>query len=315
MSTPKTPESTASEVELSLEEAVPLGHVLADRLAIHFGFRMLSIKGPVLTQQGLREARLSADVDVWVSPDEFSRAIACFAEAGWMRSSKSTDAYILGRHSETIQHRRWPCEIDIHNRFPGMFVDPQKAFDELWNRRTVVDVGGTAITCTDAAGSAAILGLHDLADGDAMKFKVDELVRVIRETWTPAQVEELGQLATAIGAADTLRPLLEAVGYSVPGVARTDRADLRAWYLRRNSFGQGAANSWAAEIRNTPWRHKAEVISRAVFLTKEELRRKEPELVERPWGYTQARVRRWGRGARQLPSAIRTYLAARRAGS
>lgn len=47
------------------------------------GIRLLVVKGDALARMGLREPRVSADVDVLVEPDRFDELCAALEGAGW----------------------------------------------------------------------------------------------------------------------------------------------------------------------------------------------------------------------------------------
>src|SRR3954451_764135 len=150
--------------ELALTEAVPLAHAGGGRGARGHDVRVLVIKGPTAMAQGLRAERVSLDVDALVDPARRGVLAAALAELGWLDENPYTSPTVLPMHSLTHRHRRWPCELDLHDRFPGFFAEPQDVFEHLWSRRSAVEVAGREIPCPDRAGQALVLALHALRD-------------------------------------------------------------------------------------------------------------------------------------------------------
>ncbi|AAT89622.1 hypothetical protein Lxx18920 [Leifsonia xyli subsp. xyli str. CTCB07] len=117
---------------MPLSAAVPLAHALVREVAERNGIRILFVKGPVLAAQGLRAPRVSVDVDVWADPARFDDLIAALREFGWTRRAESRSWQLFITHSVTLVRSGWPCDIDVHDRFPGAFADPQLVFETLW---------------------------------------------------------------------------------------------------------------------------------------------------------------------------------------
>src|SRR5262245_15615840 len=148
--------------ELALAEAVPLAHVVVDRVAREHDVRVLFIKGPTAVAQGLRPERVSLDVDALVDPARRSVLAAALTDLGWVDENPYTSPTVLPMHSLTHRHTSWPCELDLHDRFPGFFAEPQDVFEQLWVRRDSVEVAGQRIPCTDRTAQALVLALHAL---------------------------------------------------------------------------------------------------------------------------------------------------------
>src|SRR4051812_48241607 len=139
----------AASSVLELAEAVPLLHGVVDEVARRHGIRILFIKGPILGQQGLRNAHASIDVDVLVDPRRVGELSHSLQELGWAVRVPNTSAGVLALHSATYAHPLWPCEIDVHERFPGFLASPQATFDALWGYGTVATVARRAVPCLE----------------------------------------------------------------------------------------------------------------------------------------------------------------------
>ena len=164
---------SASSHELALTEAVPLAHALVARVAGDHDVRVLFIKGPAAAEQGLRPHRGSVDVDVLVDPRQRGLLAAALDELGWVDENPYLSPTVLPQHSLTHRHESWPCELDLHDRFPGFFADPQAVFETLWLRRTTVRVAAQDIPAPDRAGHALVLALHSLRDPHDTSRQID----------------------------------------------------------------------------------------------------------------------------------------------
>ena len=130
---------------LSLGKSTSLLHGVVQRVSSDVGARVLFIKGPVLTSQGLRELHPSVDVDVLVDPTRVDDLLEALATLGG--AVQPPGAFILPLHSTTLRNPRWGCELDVHNRFPGFLADPSDVFEALWERRTTVRIAHQDIPC------------------------------------------------------------------------------------------------------------------------------------------------------------------------
>lgn len=293
--------------EVLLTEAVPLAHALVAAVADEAGIRVLFVKGPAAVAQGLRDPRVSVDVDALVDPRLRDDLGARLAELGWVDEHPYTSPTVLPMHSSTHRHASWICELDLHDRFPGFFADPQEVFEQLWSRRTTVEIAARAVPCPDVAGQALVLALHALRDPHepAKAAELDDLVGRVRRTWEPAALDDLAGLAARLGAADTAAAFLDAVGAPPTGRGTTDAADLRAWELRTDP-SDSTGVSWVHELRRLPWRSRPRYLWYAAVLSERELRLAEPGLPEGRRAVLGARVRRLRRGLRALPAAWRS---------
>jgi glycosyltransferase involved in cell wall biosynthesis len=292
---------------LALEEAVPLAHALVNRAARDHDVRILFIKGPIAVAQGLRAERRSVDVDALVDPARRSLLAAALPPMGWADENPYTSPTVLPMHSLTFRHPRWPCELDLHDRFPGFFADPQAAFEALWSRRTTARVAGQDVPAPDRAGHALILALHSLRDPHEAWRQADlhDLEQRLAADVGAEELRDLATLARTLGAADTAAPFLRAVGAPALGLGSTSATDLRAWRLR-TAPSDTTAVSWVAELRHLPLRAWPRYLWYAAWLSEHELRMAEPSLAPGRRAVWEARLRRLRRGLAALPAAARS---------
>src|SRR4051794_16227962 len=161
-----------------LTEAVPLAYALVGRKAEDLGVRVLFIKGPIAEAQGLRAPQASVDVDVLVDPVQREKLATALSELGCVDENPHRSPRVLPLHSWTHRHQKWPCELDLHDRFPGFFSDPRSTFEALWDRRRQESVAAHELPVPDPAGHSLVLALHCLRDPHASYFQaaLDKLV-------------------------------------------------------------------------------------------------------------------------------------------
>lgn len=291
--------------QLTRSEAVQLAHALVDRVAQELDVRVLFIKGPIASTQGLRGLRGSVDVDVLVDPTRRSQLAERLTQMKWVDEHPYTSPTVLPMHSMTHRHTQWSCELDLHDRFPGFFADPQQVFELLWDRREAVEVATRTLACPDPVAHALILALHSLRDPhDAGKaHELSQLVETVGSIADTAWLSDLAQLAGDLGAADTAAPFLERVGAPEVGRGSTSPEDIQAWSLRTNPI-DATAVSWVNELLLLPWRRRPGYLWYAAVLSEKELRLADPWLPPGRRAILRARIRRLLRGVRAVPRAL-----------
>jgi hypothetical protein len=304
-------ESRASHA-LHLSEAVPLLHGVVGEVARALDVRILFIKGPILTAQGLRGAHQSVDVDVLVDPARVVDLRRGLETLGWAVRVPSTTARVLPQHSSAFAHPFWPCEIDVHDRFPGFLADPTTTFAALWEHRTTAAVAGREVPCPTLVAHAAIACLHVLRNAEApgRREELAELVHVAKAAFDADACAQFGVLAARTGSVGTLRPVLEALGLPLVTDEASDVA-LTAWRIQASSPGVRSVG-WVAQLGRTPFRRWPGAVLHAVLLTEAEIRDAYPHAAPGAWGLFRARLHRLGRGLRDVPRACRIVRRARR---
>lgn len=288
------------ELTLTSTEAVPLAAASVLRVATNAEVRALMVKGEVLTQQGLRGAHASVDVDVLVDPSDGARYLGLLDELGWHPIAADTAASILGAHATTLQHEYWPISIDVHHRFPGFLADPQSVFDILWERHVMAQIAGVDVAVPDRITHAALTALHylrDPASGRAV-FGLPDLVERVGETFSDTDLVELATVASDTGSVQTLHTFLEAVEAPALGSGSSDPEALASWRLRTEL---GRATSRAVGIGRQPLRSWPAALWHAIMLDDEEIAIHHQAPGET---LTQARWRRFRRGAHQFPKEV-----------
>lgn len=290
--------------DLRLDEANELLAAWVCARADEHGIRALLLKGRTLGDDGLRAARVSSDVDLLVEPARFDEYCDVLEHAGWHEFPSTFASAHFTLHSRAFRKEGWPDSLDVHSEYPGFLRGPGVVFDELWAGRRTADFAHRACTVPSREANALILGLHSLRGTHLQERHADELHQVREATFTAAERGELGRLAHATGAAGPLRAVLEGWGAEAridPGLTGSPRE--REW-RRKTAEAQGAAASWLVLLRRSRWRDKPQVIGRALWPSRADLRTDHPEIPDRISARVRARVARWGRGIGRLPAAI-----------
>lgn len=304
--TGRVPTTATPAAELPLVDGVELAAAWAAALAERLGIRLLVIKGDTLARHGLRDPRVPADVDVLIEPAAFERYCAAISAAGW--SERPVPRINLqAAHSVTYLHAGWPCDIDVHHRYPGFLTDASTVFDELWRRRDAQPFAHVMTPTPDRVSSLVIMALHALRDGAASDLHRAELQRARSAALTPAERIELAELAQTTGCAGTLHDLLAGLGVHLP-VHET--AELREWQARVASRSQGAY-PWLLLWRSASWRRRPLVLFRALWPTRDDMLAARPETADGAAALLTARAARLVRGVRGLPAGLRALRAAR----
>lgn len=298
--------TTAGDPVLELREAGELVHALVGHRADALGIRMLVIKGPASRLQGLRPPGVSNDVDVWVDPERRDALVADLAAIGWERRDEYSGPDLIDRHSVTLWHRRWACEIDVHDRFPGFCLPPAELFARLWEARVPVEVAHRPLAAPRPDQHALLLALHALRyDGRVpAAAELSLLAAAVGRVLSPEQTARLGRTASDLGAADTAAGFIDLLDTTPHGRGGTDPADLALWRLVTGADSLTSV-AWVSALRRAPWRQRPALLWRAVWLPRAEIEATQKRTLSSA-ELRAYRRRRLRRGVRALPRALRT---------
>ena len=109
--------------QLRAPDAAALAYRLVQHRANQAGIRVIFVKGMVANHHRTRPIRNSADADVLVEPHRYQDFISLLAGDEWIERPK------------TLIKQTWPCDIDVHQFFPGFLAEPAGVFELLWARR------------------------------------------------------------------------------------------------------------------------------------------------------------------------------------
>ncbi|MGO4680959.1 nucleotidyltransferase family protein [Microbacterium sp. 2MCAF23] len=281
-----------------LDAATQLAHALAATIARGLGVRALSLKGPIAAHYALRPPRASADADVLIEPQRFAEFCAALESRGWhTRVGRATPA-LLPQHSMTYIHSDWPCDIDVHWMFPGFFADAEDVFDVLWSSRLEVSLAHSPVQAPSKAGATVIMALHAERDRRSPKHAEEhELVlTALNETFTGTERDEFVEIARAGRAVWTLRDYFDTADLS-PVVVDADVEQQRQWELFSSCVDDASSVAWWRHVRAASWAQKPGWILRAIWVSRKDMPRNDPEEVPSRRDMWKYQAHRWRRGA------------------
>ncbi|MFF2487762.1 nucleotidyltransferase family protein [Microbacterium sp. NPDC058062] len=307
-----TDASTDATVLLRLDEADELAAAWVCALAERRGIRALLIKGPALHLHGLREERVSADVDLLVEPARFEELCEAIVGSGWRERPSLLISKLTTVHSKTYLRDGWPCDLDVHSFYPGFLADPADVFEALWRHRWVLSLAHRDCLALDKTAGALVLALHSLRGATIQPRHLDELEQLVRAPFTDDERAELAALARETGCVATLESVLPRLGVEVePTAAERAAPELRYW-RERVTAGSHGSYFWMLALRKSRWRDRPRLLWRAFWPTRRDLLVARPEAVDTIRGRTRARLARWGRGIRSAPAGARAVWTHRR---
>ncbi|QJU54585.1 hypothetical protein SCB71_15810 [Herbiconiux sp. KACC 21604] len=280
---------------LSSAAAVPLAAALVSSRARRLDIRLLVIKGVVAELHGIRAPRIYADVDVLVESSRFADLLTELASAGWHERGPVWVYKKISVHSLTLIHDDWPCDIDVHVRFPGFLADDDVVFEELWRRRTELSIAGVDVVAADEVGSSAILGLHSLRKPDNPR-NISELAYLSDRLRGRVEViDSLARVAAATGSTQTLGPLLESLAAPRVSGLPVSPKRLRAWRWR--GTGSSRAGQWLTYLEDVPWYLWPKELALVIWPPRDLYMQEHPSMPDSTWALFRDRARRIVTGA------------------
>lgn len=286
--------------QLTIPEAVLLGHALISRVAESLGIRAFFIKGPASIIQGLRVPKVSVDVDVFVAPTDIEQLLRGLRERGWRERPVDPDDRTFPKHSITVDHAQWPCCVDVHFRFPGMEGDPTELFDVMWAHTETLELAGHEVKVPSKALGTLILALHALREPRA-EYRQRELEFLKEISTREALAPSLHLLATETGSLGAMRPVLEEL---IPGTSEGDWPEASLEW-RNRLFAQEPGSARILALLQAPARRKPALLFRAVFPAPEVHLSRDIYADMSFRGRLGAHKARWGRFLRSAPQIAR----------
>ncbi|MCW2616791.1 MAG: hypothetical protein JWN08_3785 [Frankiales bacterium] len=279
------------------------------------GIDVLHIKGPTVALWLYEEGeRAWGDVDVMVAPSQMRDALAVLRERGLVekypgvtQGTTEDHSVVLARTDPTIGFD----EVDLHERFPGMEVDPERAFDELWRRREPAQLAHVDVWFPDLTTRALLIALHTARSTTSPKARTD-LLRLL-DPASEVDWEDVVLLARRVGGLPALRAGLELEPAGRDVVQATPLRDTPvsvAWRLRVQRAPKTAER--LEQLGQTPWRSRPATVARWVLPAPAVMRMRDPGAAAGPRPLVAAYARRLLGGARGLPHAYRVLRDASR---
>lgn len=296
---------------LPLQAAVVLAHALVAHVADELGQRVLFLKGPIATMQGLREpGYVSGDVDALCAAGQERGLIEALAARGWYERPESEAHARFVTHSITLCHAEWPCDIDVHTSFPGFLAPAPTVFEALWAHRETVELAEVAVQGPDYPTQCLVILLHGLrAPFLAKNASEIEDSRTRFEEMSAADRDRVLRLVETTAAAEVVHDFFAELGIRIP-VPASPSAEYLTWRLMTQP---SRTEGWAMAISQSRGAERRRLLYRAVFPTREHLLIDHPAAAISVKATVRAYVTRWVRAARLAPGAVRNVVRARRA--
>ncbi|MDQ0118087.1 hypothetical protein J2T22_001264 [Pseudarthrobacter defluvii] len=290
------------KTQLEIPEGVLLGHALVARLADSLGIRVFFIKGPASVLQGLREAKLSADVDAFVDPTKLEEMLQGLRGRGWRERPVAPDSKTFPKHSVTVYHPEWPCCVDIHFRFPGMEKPPRDCFESLWAKTETVSLAGRQLRIPARELGVLFLALHALR-APALSACQHELEYLANYTRREALYERLLELAAATDSLAAIQPFLEGLLPKTTTLVWPEAS--RDWSNLVAAHEPGSLS--LATILQARWREKPRILWGSLFPPPEVFLSANIYADMSMPGRLRQHGARWVRFLRAVPRLVRGY--------
>ncbi|WP_346029582.1 PqqD family protein [Dermacoccus barathri] len=166
----------------------------------------------------------------------------------WRRRTESFAQHLFQTHSHTFLHPSWPCDIDVHVGFPGMFGSAQEIFEGLHAHTQDYSVGGVLVRGVDLEGSLLVEILHGLRSPGSQRHAQDlrRATAVLADALTDDSFRDsFRKLVRDVGATTAISGVLKPLG-----VEWTDESINWREYWRwvGQSAGANRALSWLVAI-------------------------------------------------------------------
>ena len=295
------------EVALPLEVAVDLCHALAARLAEESGVRVVGIKGPTLAMHGLREARVSSDVDVLVDPKGFEKYCAAFERIGWVERNARVSPSVLPPHSRTFVNPEWPCDVDVHWYYPGLFADANEVFERFWLDHVVMWIANYPVPVASKAASVVIAALHDMRNPGSLRHEseLEELGRRVAGL-SREDLTAVSHLAVVWRAQSTLGAFLD--GQGMRRAVDLSPRELMAWRIKVATSEDGTTAGWLVAALDATWSARISLLWRALWPSGREMKLAAVATPQTQIQLVRARMGRLRRALRSMPHVIRVVL-------
>lgn len=279
------------------------------------GVPVLHIKGPTVVSWLYEpDGRPWGDVDVLVPPSRLHDALGVLAEHGFVERYAGVNRRTSDDHAIAIRRldpRIGLDEVDVHDRFEGLTLDPERAFAVLWRRREPARLAHVDVWFPDLTSRALIVAVNTARSPRSAQARED-LARLVVEPPLVAW-DEVRALARQLGALSALKAGLGLADRGSEIIAAAGLEDIVVdpeWALRLSGAPRTAVR-WA-QLGGIPWGRRPRTVLGWILPPAPVVRMREQQFGYRDRGLVFGHIRRWRDGARALPGALRSILATRR---
>lgn len=227
-----------SQVDVPLSVRLRFGHAAVQYLADTVGVDLLHIKGAAVDPSLRPASSGGSDVDVLVRPEHVDRLDRALRQHGWRLFSTFEFGSPFG-HAQTYLHDAWGY-IDIHRYFPGIRLEPARAFERLWADRHEIEIAGVGCQVPSVPAQSLLLILNAARSSGGNGWDVPF-------AWGDAPEERRAEIMQLVGEFDA--PVAFAASVGGLDAYRRER-DYRLWKVV--SRGGTRSEEWWARVRAAP---------------------------------------------------------------
>lgn len=148
----------AAVVDVPLAVRIRLARPAVQVIADEVGADILHIKGDAVDPVLRPVSSPGTDVDALVRPAHVARLDSALRNRGWRVYSTFAYGSPFG-HAQTYEHSMWGY-FDLHRHFPGIRLDPARAFELMWTGRQDVLLPGVRGSVPSLEMQATLLVLN-----------------------------------------------------------------------------------------------------------------------------------------------------------
>ncbi|GAA3883416.1 hypothetical protein GCM10022381_27020 [Leifsonia kafniensis] len=187
-------------------------HVEIARLSATLRIRLLAACGPVVSHFGFVSPTVISTASVLVDPASTTHLLEELTLNGWVVDDlKGTR--LLPRPSVTLRHPDKTCLLNVYYLMPGSRADPEDAFDLLWERRSLLQIGDLTVPSLDRTLVVLLLALALTGQlpGSSRAVNGFEVALVrMKAISTPDEIDDIVTTAWQLHATAALHGLLTA---------------------------------------------------------------------------------------------------------
>ena len=277
---------------------------------------VLHIKGPTVAQWLYTDGERSwGDVDVLVPRELLHDALEVLRRAAFTERFEGVDELTSSDHAVTMARADQGLaghgpEIDVHERFIGIELPADDAFELLWRRRVPATFAHIDAWAPDLPSRALLVALNTArSQNDQSREDLRRLVASADADDWRELVALAGRLQAlpALRAGLSLLPEGEAIGREhLPGVEVSAE-----WWLRLDDPPRTALR--LEELRHLPARQWPVVLAKWIAPPPAVVRMRDPRAADSRSALARAYVRRLGDGLRALPASVPALVRTRQA--
>lgn len=226
-----------TELNVPLPVRLRFGHAAVQYLADSIGVELLHIKGAAVDASLRPSGYPGSDVDVLVRPHHVAVLHQAMRQHGWRLYSTFENGSPFG-HAQTYLHDAWGY-LDIHRFFPGIRLEPERAFEVLWRDHHDVEIAGVVCRVPSVPGQAVLLVLN--------APRASSLHRDDVSVWADATDERRAEMAELVA-----RLRAEVAFAAATGELERFRGEREYRLWKVVSEGGSRSEEWWARIRAAP---------------------------------------------------------------